>query len=96
MRRRWLVGYDICHPRRLKRVHKTIQGYGDALQYSVFHCVLSRGELEKLVAELLPVIDATEDSIMIADLGPATSSLGGAIRFVGVNRTVEKPRRLIV
>jgi CRISPR-associated endonuclease Cas2 len=41
MRTCYLVAYDIADPKRLQRVHRTMRGYGDPLQYSVFRCILS-------------------------------------------------------
>lgn len=35
------VTYDICQDKRLARVHKTMRGFGDHLQYSVFECQLT-------------------------------------------------------
>ena len=34
-RRRYLIAYDIAHPRRLRVTCKIMEGYGDRLQYSV-------------------------------------------------------------
>ena len=33
---RWLVAYDIAHPRRLGRVFRLLQKHGVPVQYSVF------------------------------------------------------------
>jgi CRISPR-associated protein Cas2 len=33
-----LVCYDICEPKRLRRVHKVMKGFGEPWQYSVFFC----------------------------------------------------------
>jgi CRISPR/Cas system-associated endoribonuclease Cas2 len=40
MRRCYLVCYDIRHPRRLRRVHQVMKGYGEPWQYSIFFCFL--------------------------------------------------------
>lgn len=44
-RTRYLLTYDIRHPRRLRRVHGVAKDYGEPLQYSVFVCDLTRIEL---------------------------------------------------
>ncbi|MFO0762685.1 MAG: CRISPR-associated endonuclease Cas2, partial [Byssovorax sp.] len=36
MRHTYVVAYDVCDPKRLRQVHKTMRGFGDALQLSVF------------------------------------------------------------
>ena len=38
MRNRHIVAYDVSDPARLRRVHRKMNGFGDALQYSVFAC----------------------------------------------------------
>ena len=41
MRTSYLVCYDICDDKRLRKVFQTMRGYGDHLQYSVFECQLT-------------------------------------------------------
>ena len=41
MRRLYLVAYDICDPKRLRKVFKTMRGFGEHLQFSVFQCDLT-------------------------------------------------------
>ena len=45
-RQSYVVTYDICDPKRLRRVYETLRGHGDHLQLSVFRCDLTRRELE--------------------------------------------------
>jgi CRISPR-associated protein Cas2 len=45
MRKTYLVCYDICDDRRLAKVHKTLRGFGDHLQYSIFECQLTPADL---------------------------------------------------
>ena len=40
-RRRYLVAYDIRDDRRLRSIAVCTEGYGNAIQYSVFVCDLS-------------------------------------------------------
>jgi len=39
-RRVYIVAYDISHPKRLRRVFRTMKVYGQHLQLSVFRCDL--------------------------------------------------------
>ena len=85
-RMRYLVAYDIRHPRRLRRVHRVAKDHGEPLQYSVFVCDLTATELIALKRALLAEIKTTEDSIGIFDLGaPATRGVQ-CIEFIGVRR----------
>lgn len=69
MKRVYLVVYDICEPKRLRRVFETCKSFGDHLQYSVFRAVLSpRGRVE-LQAALEPLLHHAEDQVLIIDLG---------------------------
>ena len=63
----YLVSYDIRDPSRYRRGHKLIKGYGEAVQYSVFRCRLSRRQLAALRWELAKILDE-EDSLLIVGL----------------------------
>jgi CRISPR-associated protein Cas2 len=83
---RYLVAYDIRHPRRLRRVHRVAKDHGEPLQYSIFVCDLTAVELIALKRALLAEIKTTEDSIGIFDLGaPATRGVQ-CIEFLGARR----------
>ena len=66
----YLISYDITTEtpegrRRLRRVAKVCEGFGQRVQQSVFECALSPMNLDRLEAELLGVIDDREDSVRI-------------------------------
>ncbi|GAB3260463.1 CRISPR-associated endonuclease Cas2 [Kineosporia babensis] len=79
-RRRHLIAYDIRDPTRLRRVAKTMEEYGERLQYSVFVCDLSRTELIHCRAAVEEQMHLTEDSVIIVDIG---SLNGQQFTFVG-------------
>lgn len=66
--RPWLLAYDIAHPKRLVRVHRTVKGYGMPLQYSVFLVVGNSRTLDELLAELDDIINPKEDDIRVYPL----------------------------
>ena len=68
-RRRYLIAYDICEDRRLRRVIKIMESYGERLQYSVFLCDLNQLEVVQWRSEIVPAINASEDSVVCIDLG---------------------------
>ncbi len=70
MRNTYLVTYDICEEKRLARVHKTMRGFGDHLQYSVFECQFSQADLARCRHLLSKIIDHREDQVLFVDLGP--------------------------
>ncbi|HEY3545482.1 MAG TPA: CRISPR-associated endonuclease Cas2 [Propionicimonas sp.] len=79
-----MVSYDICDPRRLRRVFKTMRGYGDHLQLSVFRCDLNARELVELRARLGSLIHHDEDQVLFINLGPAAGRAANAIASLGL------------
>jgi len=71
VRNTYLVCYDISNDLRLRRVHKTMCGFGDRLQYSVFECKFSAADLARCKHSLGKLIHAREDQVLFVDLGPA-------------------------
>ena len=82
-RRRYLIAYDITEPRRLRRVCKTMEEYGERLQYSVFICDLSRTELVHARAPVEREMELSADSVVIVDLGDAETA---KFTFIGQHR----------
>jgi len=71
MRISYLVCYDICDDKRLRKVFQTMRNYGDHLQYSVFECQLTGVDLARCRAELSEIINHREDQVLFVNLGPA-------------------------
>lgn len=69
MRRCYLVCYDIRDPRRLRRVHKAMKGYGEPWQFSVFFCVLKNIDRVRMQTELEAEMNQRDDQILVIDLG---------------------------
>lgn len=82
-RRRFLIAYDIADPKRLRRVCKVMEGYGERLQYSVFISDLSPTELLRARAEVEELMLMTEDSVVVVDLGDVA---GARFLFLGRHR----------
>lgn len=83
MRHAYLICYDIAAPKRLRIVHKTMKGFGDPLQFSVFRCELTKLELHDLRERLAGVLHDDEDRVMIANLGPINGRGNESIEFWG-------------
>jgi len=84
MRRCYLVCYDIRDPKRLRRVHKLMKGYGEPWQYSVFYCVLKAIDRARLQAALQEVMNLKEDQALIVDLGSDETAAREAAVSVGL------------
>ncbi|MGI6066275.1 MAG: CRISPR-associated endonuclease Cas2, partial [Bacillota bacterium] len=75
MQRYILVSYDISDQKRWSKVYKTMKGFGEHIQYSVFVCQLSDLQKAKLKVKLESFINHNEDQVMLVDLGPAGQKL---------------------
>ena len=71
MRNSYLICYDICDDKRLRKVFQTMRNYGDHLQYSVFECQLTLTDLARCRHELSGIIHHGQDQVLFVSLGPA-------------------------
>ena len=69
--RLYFVVYDIADAKRWRSVFRTMKGYGEWVQLSVFQCRLSRVRHAELIADLDGIIHHDEDHIVLMDIGPA-------------------------
>ncbi|WP_437647674.1 CRISPR-associated endonuclease Cas2 [Sorangium sp. So ce362] len=83
MRQSYVVSYDVCDPKRLRKIFKAMRGYGDWLQLSVWQCDLSRRELVELRRDIGQIIDSRVDQVLIIDIGPANGRGLSAIASLG-------------
>ena len=69
-----VVSYDVRTDipggkRRLRRVSKLCESYGQRVQYSVFECVLDPAQWVSLKAKLIQEVNQKEDSLRFYYLG---------------------------
>ncbi|MFN0102072.1 MAG: CRISPR-associated endonuclease Cas2 [Bryobacteraceae bacterium] len=83
MRSTYLVCYDICDDKRLRRVFQTLRKCGDHIQYSVFECQLNPADLARLRAELHSIIHHTQDQVLFVYLGTAQNRGDRVISAMG-------------
>ena len=70
MRNTFLVTYDICDDKRLRKVFKAMRDFGDHLQYSVFECQFTPIDLASCRHVVGEIIHHGEDQVLFIDLGP--------------------------
>jgi len=90
MRKLYIVTYDISDPKRLRRVFKTMKGFGQHLQLSVFRCDLTEMERFEMIGALQELIHHDDDQVLLIDLGP---SEGRAHRVDSIGRPIPRERR---
>lgn len=66
----YLVCYDICEPKRLRRVHRYLMGYKVGGQKSFFECWLTAAELREVRNTLAELLALSEDRAHIFQLDP--------------------------
>lgn len=84
MRSTYLVCYDICSPHRLGKVGRTMRGFGDRVQYSIFECRFSKTDLINCQQRLAKIINAREDQVMFVNLGPEDGRAERVITTLGL------------
>ena len=93
-----LVSYDVATTtpagqRRLRRVAKACQDYGQRVQYSVFECIVDPAQWTKLKDRLISEIDPEKDSLRFYYLG---SNWQNRVEHVGAKASVDQEGPLIV
>jgi CRISPR-associated protein Cas2 len=93
-----LVTYDVdtgdkAGRRRLHRVAKACENYGQRVQYSVFECIVDPSQLVMLKSVLIDRIDCKKDSIRIYHLG---SNWKGRVEHIGAKKAYDPEGILLV
>jgi CRISPR-associated protein Cas2 len=88
--RLFIVTYDISDERRWRHVFKTMQGFGEWLQLSVFQCRLSHRRRAELESRLRELVKNGEDHVLLIDVGPADRI---ELAMESIGKTFEKMER---
>lgn len=92
-----LITYDVSTvtsegQRRLRRVSKMCQNYGQRVQHSVFECVLDAAQFAELKIKLLNIIDQKQDSLRFYQLG---NNYKSKVEHVGIKSSIDVEGPLI-
>ena len=66
----FVICFDICDPRRLRRVANELENFGSRVQCSIFECHLDHNELTELKHRLSAHIEEQEDHVRYYKLCP--------------------------
>lgn len=83
MQRFYLVCYDIRDPKRLRKVHQIMKGYGAPWQLSVFLCQLHDIDRVRMEADLSGVMNLKTDQAIVIDLGANERTIRAGITVIG-------------
>ena len=96
MTSRFYVTYDVCDPRRLRKVFRILKGAGEHVQLSVFCCDLSARQKEALLLDLSSVIQPSEDQVLFIDLGPTDGVAPERVTALGQPHEPREPGPVVV
>ena len=93
-----VVSYDINiesegGQKRLRRVAKTCQNFGQRVQNSVFECLVDTGQLKILQYKLQDIIDPEKDSLRFYYLGNSWTT---RVQHFGAKKVVNMDDTLIL
>ncbi len=94
----WLLAYDICEPRRLRRVHRLMRKQGVAAQYSAFMVEANDDQITELLARLRSLIDTRVDDVRAYHLPQRCTvwSLGTQQWPQGISLTATNAAKLLL
>lgn len=93
-----LITYDVetvnlAGARRLRRVAKECQNYGQRVQNSVFECVLTEAQFALLRNKITSIIDEEKDSVRFYFLG---KNWNNRVEFIGKKTSFDVTSELII
>ncbi|KGA98989.1 CRISPR-associated protein Cas2 [Alkalihalobacillus alcalophilus ATCC 27647 = CGMCC 1.3604] len=92
-----LITYDVstmtsAGQKRLRKVAKTCQNYGQRVQNSVFECIIDSTQYVSLKHELSSIINPKEDSLRFYKLGDNHKN---KVEHIGVKESIDIESPLI-
>lgn len=92
-----LITYDVSTvsgsgQKRLRKVAKVCQNYGQRVQNSVFECIVDAAQFRALKYELEDIIDQKEDSLRFYQLG---NNYKTKVEHIGVKESIDLEGPLI-
>lgn len=93
-----LITYDVSTvnnggQKRLRKVSKVCQNYGQRVQNSVFECIVDATQFATLKIELSDIIDEDLDSLRFYQLG---NNYKTKVEHIGVKESVDLEGPLII
>lgn len=93
-----LVSYDVktSDPggeRRLRRVAKVCENYGQRVQFSVFECIVDPAQWTMLKEKLISEIDESVDSLRFYFLG---ANWRNRVEHIGAKESIDQEGPLII
>lgn len=94
--RSYIVTYDISSPKRWRKVFRTMNGFGEHIQLSVFRCELTALQHAQLKSRLEPLLHHHEDQVLVIDLGRTGPRVIEGIEVLGRPQRMQLPRARVI
>ena len=93
-----LITYDVntetaSGKKRLRKVAKECQNYGQRVQNSVFECIMDNAKTKVVKAKLLEIIDMDKDSLRFYYLGNVYKN---KVEHYGIRTSIDLEGTLII
>ncbi|MFS0646978.1 CRISPR-associated endonuclease Cas2 [Siminovitchia sp. 179-K 8D1 HS] len=93
-----LITYDVntetnAGQKRLRKVAKVCQNYGQRVQNSVFECIVDATQFTSLKIELSEIIDESKDSLRFYQLG---NNYKSKVTHIGIKESIDLEGPLIL
>lgn len=93
-----LITYDVetvtsAGEKRLRRVSKECQNYGQRVQNSVFECVVTEAQFVLLRNEIASIIDMEKDTVRFYFLG---NNWNNRVEYIGKKTSFDVTTELII
>ena len=93
-----LITYDVstvssAGQKRLRKVAKICQNYGQRVQNSVFECIVDATQFATLKIQLLSTIDKEQDSLRFYQLG---NNYKNKVEHIGAKESIDLEGPLII
>ena len=85
---RYVIAYDVASDTRRTRVAKTLESYGDRIQFSVFLVAAKPAKMLRLRATIINQLLLSADSVLICDVGTIATSRSRSLDYVGATRPI--------
>ncbi|MDY4066759.1 CRISPR-associated endonuclease Cas2 [Bullifex sp.] len=94
----FIVTYDVCDEKRIKKVFKLCKNFGRPIQYSVFICRLSEENYEIFKSRLISIINEKEDQVMFIRLRETSEGniAKNAFSIIGKQISAEIPNCWVI
>ena len=96
LRHEYLICYDIRCPKRWRKVFRTMNGFGEHIQLSVFRCELTPLQHAILKARVESLIHDHEDQVLVIDLGRTGPRVIEGIEVLGRPQPMHLPGARVV